>query len=161
MKGPIVERPAMLLRGTGLSSDIDNEHFILRRNVSAQKRLKSSQWMRITSRSGEFFTDEQRAIFIGKAHATTPQVSIDSDIFELSVDQDRESALARGNVVLKNRDRVGHAEMAHLELGGSQIVLEGKARIDSKDNEIRGRRIMLYTDDDRIEVDEAEGKVAK
>ena len=161
MKGPVVEHPIMMLKGVGLLADIDKEHFLVQRNVVAQKRLKTSEWLKINSKSGEFFTDEQRAIFIGKVHSSLPQIAIDSDIFEMSISQESESALARGNVVLKNRDRVGHAESAALELGGNRILLEGKARIDSKDNRIRGKRILLYTDDDRVEVEEAEGKVSK
>lgn len=161
MKGPVVDHPIMMLKGLGLLANIDEEHFLVRRNVVAQKKLKTSEWMKINSKSGEFFTDEQRAIFIGKVHSSLPQIAIDSDIFEMSLSQESESALARGNVVLNNRDRVGYAESASLELGGNRILLEGKARIDSKDNRIRGRRILLYTDDDRVEVEEAEGKVSK
>lgn len=161
MKGPIVDRPTMVLRGVGLHADIDTEHFILRRNVAAQRRMRTNEWLRINSKSAEFFTEEQRAVFIGKVRSTLPQLNIDSDIFEISTSRERESMLARGNVVLRNKDRIGRAEVASVEMGSNQIILEGKARIDAQGNEIQGRRIVLYTDSDRVEVDEAEGKVVR
>ncbi len=159
MKGPDVERPTMILRGTGLWADVDNEHFKLKRNVAAQKKMSTKEWIKINSRMGEFFTEEQHAIFTGKAHAILPTAEIDSDVFEIAITNDRESLTANGNVRLVNRDRIGRAESAFLEVGTGKIVLEGKAQIDSKGNLIEGRRITLYTDDDRIEVEGAEGKV--
>lgn len=159
MKGPDISKPSMFLRGTGLNADIDREHFILKRNVNAQKKLKSSEWLRVQSRSGEFFTDENRAVFIGKVRSVLPNTHIDSDIFEMSMNQERELLTARGNVKLTSRDRIGRADNVELEIGGNKIVLEGKARIESKDNQIAGKRIVMYTDEDRVEVQEAEGKL--
>ena len=151
----------MILKGIGLHADIDTEHFILKRNVTAQKRLKTSEWLRIASQSGEFFTNDQRAIFIGKVRSIFPTMTIDSDIFEVSTSNDHESLLARGNVVLKSKDRIGRAESAAVEVGSNEIVLEGKARIDSKENNIQGQRIVIFSDSDRVVVDQAEGSSVK
>lgn len=159
MRGPDIQRPKMTLRGTGLLADVDSEHFFLKKNVTAQRKLSSGDSLRITSRSGEFFTEEQRSVFISKVHSVLPKIGIDSDVLEVSLADEKESMEAHGNVVLKSRDRVGYADSAFLEVGTNRIVLEGKARVDAKDNQIRGRRILLFTDDDRIEVEEAEGKV--
>jgi LPS export ABC transporter protein LptC/lipopolysaccharide transport protein LptA len=159
MRGPDVNHPAMYLQGIGLNADIDREHFRLKRKVSARKRLVNSQWMRITSQSGEFFTNESIAIFTGKVKAVLPKVEIQSDDFKLDSHTEQESISAKGNVTLKNRDRVGTAESAYIELGGEKIILSGKARVDSKGNEILGQVITIYTDDDRIEVEKAHGKV--
>ncbi len=174
MKGPSVAAPTMTLKGTGLVGNIDTEHFLVKNNVTALRKLKSNEWLKITSRSGEFFTEEQRAVFVGGVKAAMPRVSIDSDIFELSVSEETEAILARGNVVLKQRDMVGRAESAGMEIGSSRIVLEGNAQIesksanpepgslnapDAKQNRISGRRIVVYTDEDRIEVESAEGSV--
>jgi LPS export ABC transporter protein LptC len=159
MKGPEPESPTMQLRGTGLWADIDREHFLLKHRVTALRRLKTNEWMHTTSNTGEFFTDEQHAIFRGNAHTLMPAIVLDSDELELEIHDDTESILAKGNVVLKNKDRLGHAERAAIVAGSNRIELEGKARIDSKGNIITGERIILYTDDDRIDVDEARGKV--
>lgn len=158
MRGPIVEKPTMLLKGSGLVADIDREHFILKKNVSGHKKLKKSDWLRITSKTGEFFTDESRAVFVDRVRAIMPKTTIESDVFEISGSHERESLEARGSVLLKSKDRIGRAEKALLEVGGDQIILEGKARVDSKGNTVMGRRIILYSEDDRIEVQEAEGK---
>lgn len=157
MKGPNVKNPLMLLKGQGLTADIDQEHFILKKNVTGQKRLKKNEWIKITSRSGEFFTNESRAVFVDKVRADMPKANIQSDIFEISGMEEGDALEARGNVVLKSRDRIGHAENAYLQTDADKITLEGRARIESKDNLISGRRIIMYTDSDRIEVLEAEG----
>lgn len=163
MKGPSVAQPQMTLNGQGLLGNIDTEHFLVKKNVVAQRRLKSAEWLKITSRSGEFFTEEQRAVFVGKVRAAMPRLSIDSDIFELSINEEKEAILARGNVTLRQKQMVGTADSAGMEVGSSRLVLEGNARIDSKNNEksseIRGRRIVVYTDEDRIEVESAQGSV--
>ena len=176
MKGPSVAQPTMTLKGTGLVGNIDTEHFLVKNSVTAQRKLKSNEWLKITSRSGEFFTEEQRAVFVGQVRAAMPRISIDSDIFELSVSENTEAILARGNVRLKQKDMIGRAESAGMEIGSSRIVLEGNAQIESKGqpepgtltppdakhartNRISGRRIVVYTDEDRIEVESAEGSV--
>jgi LPS export ABC transporter protein LptC/lipopolysaccharide transport protein LptA len=158
MRGPSVSKPSMYLRGTGLKGDIDNEHFFLRKNVTAQKQLKSGEWMRISSKNGEFFTEDQKALFGGKVHSVFPGTELDSDRLELKMADDKESLEAKGHVNLKNKNRVGSAESAFIELGGNKIILDGKARIDSKDNQITGNRIVLFTDEDRVEVEQAEGR---
>lgn len=75
------------------------------------------------------------------------------------MDDNSETMSAQGKVVLRNKDRVGYAESALIQLGGNEITLSGKARIESKGNRIEGRTIRLYTDDDRIDVEEASGRV--
>jgi LPS export ABC transporter protein LptC/lipopolysaccharide transport protein LptA len=159
MKGPVVSHPAMLLKGIGLKGNIDSERFQLQKNVSALKQLKSQEWMRVSSRNGEFFTEEQRAVFNGKVHSLLPGTELESDRLELQMSDKTESLVAKGHVNLKNKNRVGTAESAFIELGGNKIILEGKAHIDSKDNQIQGKRIVLFTDEDRVEVEEAEGRV--
>jgi LPS export ABC transporter protein LptC len=157
MAGPDAKHPVMFLRGVGLSADIDREHFIIKKNVRGRKALKEGNWLRITSKVGEFFTDENRAVFIGSVHSVLPSAIIDSDIFEMTIAEDKDELHAKGNVILRNKDRIGKAQNAYLEVGGNEIILEGKAQIDSADNHLKGRRIKLFTDDDRIEVEEAEG----
>lgn len=159
MKGPDINQPAMLLKGIGLVGNIDTEHFLVKKNVTAQRRLKSNEWLKISSRAGEFFTEEQRAVFIGKVKAVMPRLNVESDVFELSISQEKESIRARGNVVMRQRNMVGRAETAGMELGSSRIILEGNAKIDSKGDQIRGKKIVVYTDEDRVEVESAEGSV--
>jgi LPS export ABC transporter protein LptC len=161
MKGPDVNRPAMVLTGLGLHADIDREQFLLKKNVTADRKLKNSGSLRIQSESGQFFTDESRAVFMGKVKSKMPETTIDCDVFELSMENDDETIAANGNVTLRNKTRIATAESALIELNGTEIILEGKARIDSKDNRIEGRRIKIYTDDDRIDVEEATGSVQK
>lgn len=129
MKGPNINKPIMWLNGTGLKANIDQEHFILKHNVSAKKKLENGDWLKITSQSGEFFTADSKAVFIE-------------------------------NVVMRNKNQSGYADKAFLEVGGNEVILEGNAKIESDNNTIEGKRIKLFTDDDRIEVDEAEGRTS-
>lgn len=161
MRGPSVEKPTTFLRGTGLQADIDREHFVLRRNVNAQKKLKTGEWLKVQSRAGEFFTNDQKAAFSGSVHSQLPNITMESDALDIHTTQDQESLFAKGHVVLQSKDRVGHADRAEIEIGSNKIVLEGAARVDAKDNQILGRRITLYTDDDRIEVEEAQGRLSQ
>jgi LPS export ABC transporter protein LptC/lipopolysaccharide transport protein LptA len=160
MKGPNINRPIMFLKGTGLNAQINKEHFILNQNVSSKKKLENGQWLKIFAKAGEFFTNESRAVFIGGVKSMMPDIKITSDIFELSSEEGQENVQAFGNVILKNKDRIGYAQKAYLEIGGSEIILEGKARIEADGNVIEGKRIKLYSDDDKIEVEEAEGRTA-
>ncbi|NBW98452.1 LPS export ABC transporter periplasmic protein LptC [bacterium] len=159
MRGPQANRPTMLLSGTGLQADIDREEFLLQRKVNAERKMKGSGALKIVADSGQFFTHESRSVFLGNVHAKMPSTEIESDVFELSMDRDDEIVAASGNVRLKNRGRVATAESALIELNGNEVILEGKARIDSEDNRIEGRKIRIYTDDDRIDVEEASGSV--
>lgn len=161
MKGPEVERPSMFLKGTGLVGNIDRERFLVKKNVTARRQLKSSEWLTVASRTGEFFTEEQRALFTGKVKSQLPKLYLESDSLDLVMEESQESLAARGNVVLKRKDTMGKADSAFLEIGSSKIVLEGSARVDSKENVITGKKITLFTDEDRIEVEGAEGKVRK
>ncbi len=159
MRGPNVQKPTMLLNGVGLLGHIDREHFIVHRNVSAQRKLRNNNWLRIQSRSGEFFTNEQYAVFSGAVKSRLPNLDMKSDVFEITVISERESLLARGNVVFKYKEKHGRASKAYIEVGSERIQLEGSAEVRSKDNLIKGKRIVLYTDDDRVEVEEAEGRM--
>ncbi len=158
MKGPNLQHPTMFLNGTGLHAQINKEHFVLNRDVSSQKRLKSGEWLKILSKSGEFFTQESRAVFIGGVKSNMPSMTISSDIFEISSQEGEENVNAFGNVVIHSKDRVGYAQKAYLEVGGDEIILEGKARLEAQGNVIEGKKIKLFSDDDRIEVEEAEGR---
>ncbi len=169
MKGPNPEKPTITLHGTGLLGDVDNEHFFLKRGVVAQRKLSKpldpknpsagGDWLRVTSVSGEFFTNEGRAVFLKKVRANMPTASMDSDLLEVTVVEDSESLRANGHVVLKSRDRVGEAETAHIAIGSNLVVLEGRAQVrDQKNNRLSGRRILMYTDSDRIEVEDAQGR---
>lgn len=160
MQGPEVKRPTMVLRGRGLVADIDQEHFFLKNKVTAKKRIKPDEWMHIRSSEGEFFTEEQRAIFIGNVQSHVPPgLAIRSKSMELVSVSGRELMEASGSVKLAFKDKVGQAEKAFFEAGGDRVILEGNAKIESKQNEVVGRRIVLYTIDDRVEVTQAQGKV--
>ena len=160
MKGPHVDRPQMILRGTGLKADIDQEHFFLHRRVTAHKKLKGGDWLLIKSERGEFYTEEGRAVFNDSIETKLPPgLVIQSDYMELVSTKDRELMEARENVRVQFKDKRGWAEKAYFSAGGDRIILEGTAKVENKRNEVRGRKIVLYTTDDRVEVTEAEGRV--
>lgn len=159
MVGPIVERPTMILEGRGLVGNIDSEQFILKDQVTAQRRVKNNEWLRVSSQKGEFFTEDQRAIFAGKVLSMLPKLRMTSDVLHLNVGKEAESIEAEGNVTLHQRDRVGRAQRVSMEVGSTKVVLEGSAEVDSKGSRIRGKRITLDSEGDKFEVEGAEGEV--
>lgn len=161
MKGPDIRRPTMYLQGTGLVADIDQERFRLKHRVSARKQLQTTNWLDVTSQTGEFFTDQQRALFQKSVRAKMPKVTIASEQFEIGMSEGKEFLLAEKNVRIVNRNRLGSAERAFMEIGGNQIILEGNARIDADEDHVQGKRIVISTDDDRLEVEQAEGRSTK
>jgi LPS export ABC transporter protein LptC/lipopolysaccharide transport protein LptA len=161
MRGPNIDSPEMFLTGIGLKGESRTEHFFIKKNVQAIRRLNRSDWMRIESQSGEFFTTEQRAKFTGKVNSTLPQILLKSDTLELSIGGRAEVIVANGNVVLRNNDRVGNADSAQILLETDEIILEGNAHVKTSDNEIQGKRILLHTDNDHVEVQGASGSILK
>lgn len=159
MKGPNPKRPLMLLSGKGLFARIDHERFILKKDVYGRRKLSTDQWVDVHSDSGEFFTDRQQAIFRGEARSKLPDTIIESEVFEISMRDGKEFLLASGDVRLTHREREGRAEKALIEVGSNVIVLEGKAEVGMGDNQIAGNRVILYTDEDRIEVTGAKGRL--
>jgi len=159
MKGPDVVKPEMMLSGIGFQADIDKEQFFLKQKVTAERKMRGAGSLKISSQMGQFFTDESRAVFIEKVRAKMPQTTIECDLFELSMDATDETVSATGDVTLVNRGRTAKAESALIELNGTEVILEGKAQIESQGNRIEGRRIKIYTDDDRIDVEEASGSI--
>ncbi len=159
MKGPSIDKPTMFLQGVGLHAEVNREHFILKKNVSAQRQLKTSQWLKVRANLGEFFTNDQRAAFVGRVHSSLPNLSIESEILEITVAEENESILARGKVTLKQKGRMGNAESVYLETGSNKILLKGRATVQTHNGLVKGSEITLFTDDDRLEVSEAEGKL--
>ncbi len=162
MSGPNVDRPEMLVTGTGLEGNLENGNFIFKRNTRARRRLSTNQWIRIQSSSGEFQPSSQKAVFNDGVKATLPELSVQSDRLEMNVgDRSNELLKATGHVVLYHNNRRGTSETADIEIGKDKVVLEGGATIRGDDNELQGRRITLYTKEDRIEVEQAEGSLQK
>lgn len=160
MKGPDVEKPDLFLKGEGMLARIDEERYLLRSNVTGRKRLASLEWMDIESRTGEFFSADSRAVFRGNVRSQMPQMRIESDEFELESSGSKgERILARGNVRVKARERVGRAQSALIDVGSNRLVLAGAASVQEQGNKLEGERIVLYTDEDRVEVVGARGNI--
>jgi len=160
VKGPNVHHPTLMLKGRGLTGSLEREHFRLERGVTAQKQLnQKADWLKVNSQTGEFFSAEQRAIFNGKVKTSLPKMVIDSDSLELGMSAKKESLKANGNVVLKLKDKLAKAEQLSVDFSTNKIVMQGNAKVEAKDNQIVGKKIVLYTDDDRVEVEGAEGQV--
>ncbi|MCB0406148.1 MAG: hypothetical protein KDD51_15310, partial [Bdellovibrionales bacterium] len=134
-------------------------YYKVKKNVRGRKRLNDQRWLHISSASGEFFPDYDRARFYGKVRSSIQDLEIDSERLEVAASEGKETLLAEGHVRVRSKGRVASAKRAALRLGSNQLVLEGDARVDAKEDRIEGKRIVLYTDDDRVEVTGAKGKI--
>ncbi len=157
MRGPNPDKPDMLLTGLGLDADLTKESFVVRRNTQSRRRLSNREWIHIQSTRGEFRTQSQQAVFSDRVKASLPSLTIESDQLEMSMSGKGELLRAKGNVVLFHKDRKGRSESADIEIANEKIVLEGHAVIEGQDTELKGRKITLHTDEDRVEVEQAEG----
>jgi len=124
MKGPDVESPKMYVDGIGLVAAIDDEKWEIKRNVTVRRKLKTDEWMKVKAKSGKFFSDEQRAVFVDNVKTVLPEMKIDSDVFEMSLRSEGEFLHAKGNVRVGMKDKIGYAQSAYLEVGTSKMVLE-------------------------------------
>jgi len=157
MRGPNPDKPQMTLLGQGLIAIIDEERFSLKRNVSAQKKLTGKNLIRIFSQRADFYTDEGKANFEGKVRTFLPELTLRSQELELYSSEKNEKIVARGNIYLENKDRIGRAQYTSIDLSENKIILEGNAQLKTKNNDLQGRRIILYTDEDQVEVEGAQG----
>ncbi len=160
MTGPNPDKPDMFLTGTGLDADMADETFVVKRNTRSRRRMGKNDWIRIQSARGEFHPETQRAVFTGKVRAQLPNLTIESERLEMNVgDPANEILKADGRVRLVHKDRKGRAKKADIEIGNDKIVLSGDAEISGGDNDLKGSRITLHTDEDSIEVEQAEGSL--
>jgi lipopolysaccharide transport protein LptA/LPS export ABC transporter protein LptC len=160
MAGPDVENPSIYLNGVGLDALLDAERFTFKKNTKARRRLSNNEWIRIQSRSGDFTPTSERATFSGNVKAVLPQLQVESDRLEMSVGSAQGEVLkADGHVVLYHKNRRATSKRADIEIANDKVILEGDASIVADDNELKGRRITLYTDEDRVEVEQAEGNL--
>lgn len=160
MRGPNIERPDMFLTGVGMDADLNSENFQIRRNTQSRRRLSNSEWINIQSVKSEFRPRANRAIFNQRVRATMPSLTIESDRLEMHTGDARNELLrASGRVVLLHKKLRGKSNFADIEIGNDRIVLEGQASVQSDDNSLKGNRITLYTDEDRVEVEQAEGSM--
>lgn len=157
--GPNPAKPAIVLKGKGLVGDVDEERFRLLKDVTVDRQLSGSERrLKVSARSGDFFTAEHRSIFYKSAKARLPELEVQADRIELAFGGVVESMAAQGGVKLKSRDRVGRADGATFDLTTGAVVLKGAAQVSSPDGEVKGNRISFDMDGDRFEVDAAEGK---
>src|SRR5690606_34952201 len=161
MLGPDVSSPKMHLAGVGMLGFLDQEHFKVKRKVKAKRKLSTSEWLEIDARSGEFFTESEKAIFTGAVDSSLPGLRIRSERFEFSADNTQEFLLAQGKVTVFSRDREGKAKRAEILLNEDAVVLIGDASVVDGSNIIRGEQITLYGGNDRIEVERAVGSMQK
>jgi LPS export ABC transporter protein LptC/lipopolysaccharide transport protein LptA len=159
MRGPDPDKPNMFLTGVGMDGDLNQEAFLIKRNTQSRRKLSTNEWIRIQSVTGEFRPQTNRAIFTDRVRAVLPSLTVESDRLEMNIGADGELLRASGHVVLIHKNRRGRAERADIEVANDRVILEGKASIESEDNELKGRRITLHTDEDRVEVEQAEGNL--
>lgn len=160
MKGPDSKTPKIFLQGTGMKAFIDNEHFIIKKNVFSKKRIKDSDWMYVNSVRGEFFTSQNRALYQGNVKARMPELTILGQRLEIKFNEkEGDSFFVQDKVEMYHKNRHAKSERAIIERSTNKILLEGNASVDSKGNIISGKKITLYMDEDKIEVEDAEGRV--
>jgi lipopolysaccharide transport protein LptA len=139
---------------------IDSEHFMIRKNVFSKKKIKNSDWMYVNAMKGEFFTSQNRAIYQGNVKSRMPDLTILGQKLEIKFNEkEGDSFFVQDKVQMYHKNRHAKAERAFIEMSSNKILLEGNASVDSKGNIISGKKITLYMDEDKIDVEDAEGRI--
>jgi lipopolysaccharide transport protein LptA len=69
------------------------------------------------------------------------------------------SLVAEGGVEVRGEDWVAHAEHAHYDREAGLLTLTGDPRIERATDVLRGERVLLWPDDERLVVEQARGRV--
>lgn len=69
------------------------------------------------------------------------------------------SLVAEGGVEVRGEDWVARAERAHYDREAGLLTLTGDPRIERGADVLRGERVLLWPDDERLVVEQARGRV--
>ncbi len=153
--------PTLKLQGRGLVGKINSEEFTLSEDVTGRKKLNNKRWLTIEAERGQFLVREKRAIFRGNVRSQLPDLKMESGKLQVEMAENREVLVASGKVKLKHKDKIGIADKAIIDVGSNRIDLKGAASVSSKGDRLQGSQILLFMDEDRVEVVGAKGRVKR
>ncbi len=108
----------------------------------------------------EAHNKERKVVFIGNVQARQRDVLIFADRLTTYYDKEGnevERIVANGNVKITQEDKVGTSHEAIFENRSRKLLLIGDPHLWQGKDELRGERITVYLDEDRVLVDKARG----
>jgi len=116
----------------------------------------------ITSDRMEGFNKKNLVIFYGNVKATRADTTIWADRMDISFDREEkkiDKIVAFGNVKVNQEDRNAVASKATYFENSKKIVLEGNPKLWQKEDILKGDRITLFLNEDRMLVETADARI--
>lgn len=111
----------------------------------------------------EAYRKEGKAILKGNAWVKQGDTLLKADFIEVLYEKDGKTARefrAEGNVNLLEPGRKARSRKAFFYPQENLLILEGDPQVWEGEDELRGERILLYRDPERVIVEKAKGKVS-
>lgn len=147
---PAVAVPDIAADSKALENKPENKRFVQKSGASTN----ALQETRITSARIEFDYKEFVAVFDENVRVENPQFFIAADrvvVFMEGTNQLRQ-IMALGNVTLTNEQRNAACDKAVYTRQSGQIVMTGSATLQRGGDFVRGDKIVIWLDDERMEV---------
>jgi lipopolysaccharide export system protein LptA len=131
------------------------------RNEGARKYLAKDQPVRITSDRLTVFNKENRAVFVGNVVARQGELTVRSRemVALYRPGGGLASLVATGRVRVRKGDRRAVGERLEYDQTKRLMVLTGAPKVWQRDNFLEGDRVLLWVDEDRVEVERARGQL--
>ena len=112
--------------------------------------------MKIDSDRSEWNLKERTVVFEGNVRVTRGAVNLQCQTLNVSLGESSaiESAIAGGHVYVQQGARKASSEEAALDAKSGQLILTGNPVVEEDGRSMRGQRIILWLDDDRMTCDD-------
>ncbi len=116
-------------------------------------QVSMSQPLTVKAEGAKWDLAKGLVVFHGNVLATRAQVSLSCDTLEVSYTnpQRLERAVATGNVIVKNSQRVASGGKAVLDVDSGRLTLSGHPQVVEGPQRLTGRLITFFLDDERLE----------
>ncbi|MBW1881217.1 MAG: hypothetical protein JRJ84_22920 [Deltaproteobacteria bacterium] len=129
--------------------------------VQAQAEVPGPAPLVITSHRSTWSLRDGTMVFEGEVEATRGEVVLDCDRLEVSYQNDRvERAVASGAVRVRRGEQEARGSRALLTMADGRLVLEGDPVLRDGARHLRGERIVLFLDDERVECEQCRVEIA-
>ena len=142
-------------------------NFLYAQNIFDTKNLnKKNEPIEITSDRMEAFNEKKMVVFSGNATAKQGDITLKADqLFlynknepgkndkiatkEISTSGELDKIVAKGNVIITQKERMATGNEASYQQDTGQIILTGNAILREGKNIITGCKVIVYTNEDR------------
>ena len=152
------------LQALEMSTDLNSNTIVVRKNVKSQKTLKGGRMLLIQSDEAEFSGSHNYAKFRGNVVMDVNTMRITGPEAEFKYkphSDDVESVAVRGGVRMSDTDRWATADSVLFELESERYIFEGSPKLVQATDELIGDKIIFSQGGKEVEIFNAKAKVDK